>query len=230
MAVEVVEPTQLLGKIAAERLARMVREAVRLRGGCAVALSGGSTPQPMFAALTTIEVPWHRLHVFQVDERVAPEGHPDRNLTALRHHLLDRVPIPPCHVHPMPVMTADPSAATHEYEQELRRICGNPAVLDVVHLGLGEDGHTASLLPGDPVLEIEDRDIAVTRPFNGRRRLTLTYPALSRARRILWLVAGASKAAALRQLLDRDPSIPASRIPREGALVVTDRPAYGMAG
>lgn len=227
MAVDVAEPAQL-GRIAAEHLARLVCDAVSLRGGCTVAFSGGSTPLAMFAALTTKELPWSKVHVFQVDERIAPEGHPDRNLTALRRHLLGRLAIPSAHVHPMPVMASDHATATGEYEQELRRVCGDPSVLDVVHLGLGEDGHTASLVPGDPVLEIEDRDVVVTRPYQGRRRFTLTYPALNRSRRILWLVAGASKSAALRQLLDGEPSIPANRILRERALVVADPAACAL--
>lgn len=227
MSVDVAESAQF-GKIAAEHLARMLHEALRLRGRCTVALSGGSTPEPMYAALTTAELPWKKVHIFQADERFCPEGHPERNLTTLRRHLLDRVPIPGSQVHPMPVMMPDPAAAARQYEQELRAVCGEPSVLDVVHLGLGEDGHTASLVPGDPVLEVDDRDVAVTLPYNGRRRLTLTYPPLRRARHVLWLVAGASKAAALRQLLDGEPSIPAGRIPRERALVVADSPAYGM--
>ncbi|MDQ3932038.1 MAG: 6-phosphogluconolactonase [Actinomycetota bacterium] len=218
--VEVAEPNQL-GVVAAAHLVRSMQEAVLLRGQCAVAFSGGSTPKALFEALPAT-LPWSKAHVFQADERAVPAGHPERNLTALRSHLLDRVPIPPTHVHAMPMMASDLSAAARAYEQELRDVCGNPPVLDVVHLGLGEDGHTASLVPDDPVLHVCDADVAVTRPYHGHRRLTLTYPALNRSRRILWLVAGAGKAAALRQLLDRDPSIPASGISREQALVVAD--------
>ncbi len=225
MAVDVVEPSEL-GRVAAEHLARMVHEAVLDRGGCAIALSGGRTPQDMFAAMSVSELRWGTVHVFQCDERICPQDHPDRNLTGLRRHLLDRVPIPEAHVHPMPVMLPDPALAAARYEQEMGRVCGDPCVLDVVHLGLGEDGHTASLVPGDPVLDVDDRDVAVTLPYNGLRRLTLTYPALRRARRILWLVAGAGKAAALRQLLAGDASIPASRIPRDHALIVADSDAY----
>ncbi len=228
MSVVVADPREL-GKIAAEHLTRMVHEAVSARGGCAIALSGGSTPQDMFASLRVIELPWSKLHVFQADERICPQDHPDRNLTSLRRQLLDLVPIPEANVHPMPVMLADPDLAAERYEQELRRVCGDPCLLDVVHLGLGEDGHTASLVPGDPVLDVVDRDVAATLPYKGHRRLTLTYPALSRARRILWLVSGASKAAVLRQLCAGDSTIPAGRIPREHALVVADSAPYGMA-
>lgn len=221
LTVDVAEPDQF-GMVAAQHLTRILRDAVRLRGTCAVAFSGGSTPIALFDALRTTRLPWSKVHVFQADERIAPEGHPDRNLTALRRHLLHHVPIPPSQVHPMPVIASDLSTAIRDYEQELRHVCGNPPVLDVVHLGLGEDGHTASLVPADPVLDVEDSDVAVTRPYQDRRRLTLTYPVLNRSRRILWLVAGASKAAALRQLLGGIPSIPASRISREHALVVAD--------
>ncbi len=206
----------------------MVHAAVRLRGRCAVAFSGGSTPNAMFDALASTRLQWSRVHVFQADERVAAQGHPDRNLTGLRRHLLDQVPIPPSHVHAMSVTASDLSAAARDYAQELRRVCGNPPVLDVVHLGLGEDGHTASLVPGDPVLEVYHRDVAVTGPYQGHCRLTLTYPALNRSRRILWLVAGAAKAAALRQLLDGRPSIPASRISREHALAIADPAAFAL--
>ena len=228
MSVDVSEPPEL-GMIAAEHLTRLVHEATSARGGCAIALSGGSTPQDMFASLRVSELPWSKVHVFQADERVCPPDHPDRNLTSLRLQLLDRVPIPEANVHPMPVMLPDLDLAAERYEQELRRVCGGPCILDVVHLGLGEDGHTASLVPGDPVLEVVDRDVAATLPYKGRRRLTLTYPPLNRARRILWLVSGASKAAALRKLCAGDPSIPAGRIPRDRALVVTDSAACGMA-
>lgn len=227
MTVDVAESDKL-GRVAAQHLKRILRDAVRLRGRGAVAFSGGSTPVAMFEALTAIPLPWSKVHVFQADERVVLEGDPDRNLTGLRRDLLDHVPIPTSHVHAMPVMAPDLSAAAKSYEQELRRLCGSPPVLDVVHLGLGEDGHTASLVPGDPILEVDDLDVAVTRPYQGHRRMTLTYPVLNRSLRILWLVASTSKAPALRRLLDGHPTIPASRISREHALVVADRAACAM--
>jgi 6-phosphogluconolactonase len=155
--------------------------------------------------------------VFQVDERVAPEGDPDRNLTAIRAALpdaaLDRL-------RPMPVDEADLEGATARYEEAL------PGRLDLVHLGLGADGHTASLVPGDAVLEVRDRRVAMTAgEYQGRRRMTLTYPALNAARRILWLVAGEDKRDALGRLLKGDRSIPAGRVESADSIVICDRAA-----
>src|SRR4029434_2837234 len=114
--------------------------------------------------------------IVQVDERVAPTGHPDRNLTHLRESLLGLTSLRPEQVHAMPVEAADLNAAAEEYARTLQEIAGSPPVLDLVHLGLGPDGHTASLVPGDPVLDVSDADVATTRPYQGRRRMTLTFP------------------------------------------------------
>jgi 6-phosphogluconolactonase len=155
--------------------------------------------------------------IFQVDERVAPEGDPDRNLTAIRAALPDAAL--EC-LRPMPVDDSDLDAAAARYEEPL------PERLDLVHLGLGADGHTASLVPGDAVLEVRDRRVAVTAgEYQGRRRMTLTYPALDAARRILWLVAGEDKREALARLLSGDRSIPAGRVDADEAIVVCDRAA-----
>jgi len=161
----------------------------------------------------------------QVDERVAPVGDPERNLTHLRESLLAHAPLRPDRVHAMPVEERDLDGAAARYAETLREIAGAPPVLDLVHLGLGADGHTASLVPGDPVLEVDDADVALAGPYQGRRRMTLTYPMLDRARRVLWLVTGAEKAEMLVRLLDGDRSIPAGRVRRERALVLADRPA-----
>ena len=115
---------------------------------------------------------------------------------------------------------------TH-YAQTLQEIAGSPPVLDLVHLGLGPDGHTASLVPGDPVLDVTDADVALTGVYQGRRRMTLTYPILNRARRILWLVTGSEKAGPLVRLRQGDPSIPAGRVRQDQALVLADRAAAG---
>lgn len=211
-----------LSQRAAERVAEAAHRAVAERGRFAVAFSGGRTPGGMFAALAELGLPWERTHVCQVDERAAPDGHPDRNATMLQSHLLAHVPIPGSHVHLMPAADADLDAAAHAYAAELRGVCGDPPVLDLVHLGLGGDGHTASLVPGDPVLEVADREVAATGVYDGRRRLTLTFPALNRARRILWLVSGADRAEALAALVDGDPAIPAGRVARSQAEVLTD--------
>src|SRR5437867_3407450 len=172
-----------------------------------MAVSGGHTPWLMLRALAGDALPWSEVHVLQVDERVALAGDPDRNLTHLRDSLLDRAPLAPDHVHPMPVEAADLDRAAEQYGRTLQAVAGSPPVLDLVHLGLGADGHTASLVPGDPVLDVNDRDVALTSEYRGRRRMTLTYPMLNRSRRILWVVTGSEKAKALSQLRLGDPSI-----------------------
>lgn len=231
MNVEVVDGARLPGH-AARHIARLLGEAVDHRGSATLALSGGSTPATMLAALADLEVPWHVVHVFQVDERIAPDGDPDRNLGSLVADLLDRLPADavPGGVYPMPAAAAlagDRAAqeAANRYADELSRVAGDPPALDVVHLGIGDDGHTASLVPGDPVLEIADRDVAVTGPYRGRRRLTMTYPVLARACNLVWLVAGADKADALRRLVGQDATIPAGRVRRERAVVFADSQA-----
>jgi 6-phosphogluconolactonase len=163
----------------------------------------------------------------QVDERIAPAGDPDRNLTHLRENLLGRAPMPPEQIHAMPVEEADIEAAARSYAGTLEQNAGTPPVLDLVHLGLGPDGHTASLVPGDPVLDVTDRDVGITEVYQGRRRMTLTYPLLNRSRRILWLVTGADKAEMLPRLLAGDASIPGGRVRQEQAFVLADRAAAG---
>jgi 6-phosphogluconolactonase len=161
----------------------------------------------------------------QVDERVAPEGHPDRNLTHLRRSLLEHAPLRPERILAMPVEEEDLKGAAARYSMAIEKIAGLPAIIDFVHLGLGPDGHTASLVPGDSVLDVHDRDVAVTDHYQGRRRMTLTFPILNRARRILWLVTGAEKAAMLALLQAADRSIPAGRVNQENASIMADRAA-----
>ena len=220
LPLEVAPDAVALARAAVRHTIEAVDAALDERARFTVAFSGGATPRRFFDELTHRPLPWRSIHVFQVDERVAPAGHPERNLTALTRHLLERVPIPAANVHPMPVEGADLDAAAGEYAAELREVCGPEGVLDLVHLGLGDDGHTASWPPGDPVLDVTDADVAVVGPYRGFRRMTLTPPAVNRAGRILWLVAGASKAPTLARLLDGDPTIPASRVRREGAVVL----------
>jgi 6-phosphogluconolactonase len=162
------------------------------------------------------------VHVVQVDERVAPAGHPDRNLTHLRESLLAHCPLRAEQVHAMPVEAENLEAASEQYAMTLEEIAGAPVVLDLVHLGLGPDGHTASLVPGDPVLDRSDADVAVTGVYQGRRRMTLTYPILNRARRIVWLVTGREKAEMLARLCEADRSIPAGRVQQQQAVVLAD--------
>jgi len=224
--IEVLSDADVVARRAAERIAAASRAAVAARGLFTAAVSGGHTPWAMLRALAELPgVPWRGVHVFQVDERVAPAGHPDRNLTHLRESLLARAPLPPEQMHAMPVEGADLEAGAAAYARELARVCGAPAVLDLVHLGLGPDGHTASLVPGDPVLGVVDRDVAVTGPYQERRRMTLTYPALDRARELLWLASGADKAPMLVRLIDGDASIPAGRVRGDRALALVDRAA-----
>lgn len=232
MKVEIVE-TSLLPRHMAARLANLLRGAVEARGVASLALSGGSGLGPMFASLTELRLPWDRIHVFQVDERIAPDGHEDRNWTAADRDLIARLPQRPAGIHPMPVAAAlGGQAATDEavdrYLDVLEDVTGHPALLDVVHLGLGSDGHTASLVPGDPVLEVEHRDVAVTGSYEGRRRMTLTYPVLARAREIVWLVSGDAKAKAVGQLARGDRSIPAGRVHQDRATLLIDPPAAAV--
>ncbi len=210
---------------AAAFIAVAARDAVAARGQFTLAVSGGTSPWKMLGYLVDEDVPWARLQLFQVDERIAPAGDPDRNLTHLETSLLSKAPLKPEQMHAMPVEQADSEAAAHEYAQTLTRVAGDPAVLDLVHLGLGPDGHTASLVPGDTVLDVRDRSVALAGPYQGRPRMTLTYPVLDRARQILWLAPGTSKTEMLQRLKDGDPSIPAGRVSPEHALIFTDRAA-----
>jgi len=181
----------------------------------------------MLRALAREEVPWKAVQVVQVDERVAPAGDPDRNLTHLRESLLEQASLHPEQIHAMPVEAPDLDLAAAEYAAALQKIAGSPPVLDLVHLGLGPDGHTASLVPGDRVLQVTDADVALTAVYQGRRRMTLTYPILNRSRRVLWLVTGSDKAEMVGRLYAGDTSIPAGRVNRERALILADRAAAG---
>lgn len=227
MRLEILDDADELAERAADVLAEALRSAVRERGHATVAVSGGRTPGAMLAALARREVAWARVHLLQVDERIAPDGHAERNLTLLRDRLLDRLPGAGPTLHAMPVTAADPEEAAEAYARGLAVLAGDPPVLDVVQLGLGADGHTASLVPGDPVLDVADRDVAVTGAYEGRRRLTLTFPLLWRARQRVWLVAGADKAAALARVRAGDRALPATRLPRDDSRWLVDRAAAG---
>jgi len=227
MKLEVFDDADSVARKAAAAIAADARSTITARGRYALAVSGGHTPWIMLRALANEDLPWAGVHIFQVDERVAPEGHPDRNLTHLRESLLQHIPMRPEQVHAMPVESHDLESGAAQYALALQGVAGLPPVLDLVHLGLGPDGHTASLVPGDPVLNITDADVAVTGVYQGRRRMTLTYPVLNRARRVLWVVTGSDKAEMLRRLVDGDQSIPAGRVQREQAFVIADRAAAG---
>jgi 6-phosphogluconolactonase len=228
MEVKVLEDADAVAREAARVIAADARAAVAARGRFIVAVSGGHTPWQMLRALACEDLPWKGMHVAQVDERVAPAGDPDRNLTHLRESLLEHAPLPLTRIHAMPVESSDLEAAAAQYARTLQEIAGSPPVLDLAHLGLGPDGHTASLVPADPVLEVTDADVALTGGiYRGRRRMTLTYPMLDRSRRILWVVTGSEKVGMLARLRAGDRSIPAGRVRRDQALVITDRAAAG---
>src|SRR3989441_10422807 len=199
MKVEVFDDADSVARAAAATIAAAARAAIAARGRFALAVSGGHTPWIMLRALAEEDIPWAGVHVCQVDERVAPDGHPDRNLTHLRESLLQHAPLRPEQIHAMPVESLDLTAGATQYALALQEIVGSPPVLDLVHLGLGADGHTASLVPGDAVLDVTDADVAPTGIYQGRRRMTLTYPILNRARRVLWVVTGSEKVEMLRR-------------------------------
>jgi 6-phosphogluconolactonase len=203
---------------AAELIAAAGAAAVADHGSFSFAMSGGRSPWTMLAVLGELEeMPWRETELFQVDERVASPGSDERNLTHMVLGLsMDHQPA----LRPMPVTNRDLDAAAHDYETSL------PERLDLVHLGLGPDGHTASLVPGDPVLEVTDRRVAMTTSeYQGHRRMTLTYRALSEARQIVWLVTGSEKRDSLQQLIAADPSIPAGRVRNESMSIIADRAA-----
>jgi 6-phosphogluconolactonase len=206
---------------AAAEMARRARQAVADRGAFTLAVSGGRSPWMMITRLSDHDVPWAATTIFQVDERVGAADDPQRNLTGLLRAL---PPGCPAVVVPMPVEADDLDAACAAYARAL------PETLDLIHLGLGSDGHTASLIPGDPVLEVVDADVALTGEYLGRRRMTLTYPRIARARGVLWLVTGAEKRGALAQLLARDETIPAGRVTGTDQVVFCDDAAEALPG
>ncbi|HLW89532.1 MAG TPA: 6-phosphogluconolactonase [Terriglobales bacterium] len=228
MRVEVLADAESVARKAAAIIAADARAANAARGQFNMAVSGGHTPWLMLRDLANEDVPWQVVRVFQVDERVAPAGDPDRNLTHLRASLLANAPLKPDQIYAMPVEASDLEAAAKQYAQTLCEIAGSPPVLDLVHLGLGPDGHTASLVPGDPVLNVTGADVGLTGIYQGRRRMTLTYSVINRARRVLWLVTGAEKVEMLKRLRDADASIPAGRVSSQDALVLADRAAAGQ--
>jgi 6-phosphogluconolactonase len=217
LKVEVVADAEAAAGRGVELIAKAGQDSASERGSFALAVSGGRTPSRMLALLGDASLPWEGTEIFQADERIAPPGSADRNLTQLVISLaIERQSA----LRPMPVTSRDLEGAARSYEEQL------PERLDLVHLGLGPDGHTASLVPEDPVLEVDDRRVALTgAPYQGHRRMTLTYPALAAARRILWLVTGEDKREALAKLLAGDKSIPAGRVENEDMIVVADTAA-----
>jgi 6-phosphogluconolactonase len=203
---------------AAAEVARRARFSVADHGSFTLAVSGGRSPWAMLAELAVHDMPWDATTLYQVDERIGPAEDPQRNLIGLRRALPPRCPV---RIVPMPVEATDLDAACGDYAAAL------PGTLDLIHLGLGADGHTASLIPGDPVLEVTDADVALTCTYQDRRRMTLTYPRIARAHAILWLVTGAGKRTALAQLLTHDPGIPAGRVVHPAQVLFCDTDAAG---
>jgi 6-phosphogluconolactonase len=221
MQIEVVASGSQLDARAADHLECAVRAALASRGTAVLALSGGSHTDGMFRDLAGRDLPWVRVVIVQVDERVAPDGDPDRNANAITAAFGGQAQL-----HLMPVTARDLEAAAARYSELLQAVCGG--VIDVVHLGIGLDGHTASLIPGDPVLQEHDRDVAVTGEFQGRRRMTMTYPILNRARQIVWRVGGAAKRDAVEALVSSGP-VPAAGVSQRNAVLVATRDAVGEA-
>src|SRR5262245_20759561 len=225
MKIEVEPDDDAVARKAAAIIATEARTAIAARGRFIVAVSGGHTPWLMLRAFANEQLLWENVHVVQVDERAAPASDPEHNFAHLRESLLGRAPLLRVHMQPMPMEAHDLTRAARQYAVTLQAVAGSPPVLDLVHLGLGADGHTASLVPGDPVLDVTDADVAVINRYQGRRRMTLTFPIINRSRRVLWLVTGREKAGTLVRLRDGDPSIPASRVRQDQALVLADRAA-----
>ncbi len=211
MREEVLPDPEAAARRGAELIAEAARAGLDERDSFSLAVSGGHAPWRMFELLGDYRLDWERIELFQVDERIAPEGDDDRNLTHLRASLPDEAI---ASLRPMPVDADDLDEAAARYEHQL------PDELDVVHLGLGPDGHTASLIPGDPVLDVTGHLVAVTGEYMGRRRMTLTYPAIEAAQSVLWLVTGADKPEGLAKLRAGDPSIPAGRVRARDAVLI----------
>jgi 6-phosphogluconolactonase len=225
MEIEVHNDAEAVARVGAAFVAAEARAAIAARGKFIMAVSGGHTPWLMLRALAHEDVPWESVHIVQVDERVAPAGDSDRNLMHLLESLKEIGSLSSDQIHAMPVEAPDLELAAAQYATVLNQIAGSPPALDLVHLGLGPDGHTASLVPGDPVLNVTDVDVAMTGVYQERRRMTLTYPVINRAQRVLWLVTGKDKAEMVGRLRAGDMSIPAGRVEKDRALILADRAA-----
>jgi 6-phosphogluconolactonase len=225
MRIQVLATPEAAAERAADWLRIEIGRASAQRGRCLIALSGGRTPWRMLRELRGLHVHWHDLQVFQVDERVVPENDERRNARQIADLLIAPTALHAAQFHAMPVERSDLGAGAQEYARLLTEHGGTPPIFDVVQLGVGADGHTASLMPGDPLLEARDRDVGVSVPYQGVTRMTLTFRVLDAARHRLWLVTGADKAAALRTLWAGDGSVPAGRVARESAFVFADTAA-----
>jgi 6-phosphogluconolactonase len=227
MRVIVTADPEAAAQAAAAEFARACATAVTERGRACLALSGGQSPRRAFELFADAPLPWADVYVAQVDERCVPRDDARRNRATLEQVLVERGPLPRANLLAMPVDRDDVEHAAIEYSRLLAQQLGPSPRFDLVHLGLGEDGHTASLVPGDAALDVDDRDVTLSATYQGTRRMTLTVPALRRARERLWLVTGEAKATALAALLAGSADTPAARVLREDDIVVADRAASG---
>lgn len=225
MEIRTFQSADEVAKEAAFYIADRIRENIAKKGFFTMAISGGRTPWEMIKELATQDLPWEKVFLFQVDERVAPDGHPDRNLTQLFNAIKGTRLMTRLNIFPMHVITENLDQGCDEYANYIKNITES-GKLDLVHLGLGTDGHTASLIPGDDVLEAQDKNVAMTgAPYQGRKRMTVTYPLINQAEKILWIITGAEKAEMLSRLLHQDPTIPAGKISQNHAIVFTEESA-----
>ncbi len=224
---EIFPSADQVAEAAAAYIEQLIRETLAHKKSFSMAISGGRTPWEMLKILSKASLPWTRVNLFQVDERVAPDGHADRNLTQLFQTIEGSPLVTRLRIFPMPVTAEDLDGAAEDYAQLIHEITEGEG-LDLIHLGMGSDGHTASLVPGDGVLEVNDRDVACTEQlYQGRIRMTLTYPLLNSAKRILWIVTGAEKQEMVQRLLKQDASIPAGAVNQANSLLMVDQTAFG---
>lgn len=225
MELKILQSADEVARQAALFIADLIKENVAKKGFFTMAISGGRTPWEMIKILAQENLPWEKVHLFQVDERIAPEGNPERNLTQLFTTIQGTRLMTRLNIFPMRVIAENLEEACEEYASHIQEVTRN-GKLDLIHLGLGSDGHTASLVPGDVVCEVADRDVALTTsPYQGRQRMTLTYPLINRAEKILWLLTGEEKTEMLQRLLNADQEIPGGRVSQNQALIFADEPA-----
>jgi len=226
MELVVLPDAEAVAQKAVQIIAELAQEKIRLTGKFLFAVSGGSTPWKVLRQLANTTLPWDAIELFQVDERIAPAGDTQRNLTQIMQNLLDHSALSLKQIHAMPVEQPDLESAAESYAQQLIKLCGNPPKLDLIHLGLGEDGHTASLLPDDPARNSQEL-VTITKEYQGLQRMTMTYPVINAAQQRLWIVTGANKQSMLERLYQGDDSIPAGLVERTNAIILADQNAAG---